>query len=148
MNILNVLLVAAMPVSELRGAIPLAVYCGMSPLEAYVVSVLGNLLPVPFLLLFLEKLRTFARKWKVTARVIEYFEKRALKNRKVVEKFGYLGLTVFVAVPLPVTGAWTASLLATLLELKPVKAFAFIALGVAIAGIVVLASVIGVLSVT
>ncbi len=147
MDVLKVMAVAAMPVSELRGAIPLAIYCGMSPVQAYVISVIGNLLPVPILLLTLEKIREFARRWDLTSRVLDFFERRALKNRELVEKYGYPGLAMFVAIPLPVTGAWTGTLLATLLELKPLKAFAFIALGVMIAGLIVLASVVGVLSV-
>ncbi len=142
-EVLTVILVAAMPISELRGAIPLAVYYGFSPVKAYVISVLGNLLPVPFLLAFLEKVREVVKKWNLTSGIFEVFERRALKNRDLIEKYGYLGLTLFVAIPLPVTGAWTGALLAVLLELKDVKSLACIALGVAIAGIIVLASVEG-----
>ena len=142
-EVLTVILVAAMPISELRGAIPLAVYYGFSPVKAYVISVLGNLLPVPFLLAFLEKVREVVKKWNLTSGIFEVFERRALKNRDLIENYGYLGLTLFVAIPLPVTGAWTGALLAVLLELKDVKSLACIALGVAIAGIIVLASVEG-----
>ena len=142
-EVLTVILVAAMPISELRGAIPLAVYYGFPPVKAYVISVLGNLLPVPFLLAFLEKVREVMKKWNLTSEIFKAFERRALKNRNLVEKYGYLGLTLFVAIPLPVTGAWTGTLLAVLLELRGLKALAYIALGVAIAGIIVLASVEG-----
>ncbi len=141
---LKVLLVAAMPVSELRGAIPLAIHFGFSPLKAYVLSVLGNMLPIPVLLLTLERIRNFARKFSVTSAIIEFFEKRALKNRGLIEKYGYPGLSMFVAVPLPITGAWTGTLLATLLELKPAKALTSIFAGVLIAGLIVLLSVEGV----
>ncbi len=146
MDILKVIAVAAMPISELRGAIPLAIYYGMSPVKAYLVSIVGNLLPIPFLLLTLEKIREMARKYSFTSKLLEFFERRALKNRELVEKYGYFGLAMFVAIPLPVTGAWTGTLLATLLELRPAKAFAFITLGVIVAGLIVLASVLGILS--
>ena len=146
LKVLKVLLVAAMPISELRGAIPLAIYFGYSPVKAYIISLVGNVIPIPFLLLSLYKIRELAGKYTFTSKIINAFEKRALKNKKLIEKYGYLGLTVFVAVPLPITGAWTACLLSTLLELKPEKAFAYIFVGVAIAGLIVLSSVLGVLS--
>jgi len=145
-EMLTVILVAAMPFSELRGAIPLAVYYGFPPVKAYVISVLGNLLPVPFLLAFFERVRKVMKKWNLTSGIFEVFERRALKNRNLIEKYGYPGLTLFVAIPLPVTGAWTGTLLAVLLELKEVKSFVCIALGVAIAGTIVLASVEGFLT--
>ncbi|RLI87275.1 MAG: ligand-binding protein SH3 [Archaeoglobales archaeon] len=134
---LDVILLAAMPISELRGAIPLALYKGYSPIEAFVFSVVGNLLPVPFLLLFLHRIRSLALRWGITSRTFLWFEERTLGKRDIIDRYGYLGLVLFVAIPLPVTGAWTAALLATLLDLKIGKSFAFIAAGVVIAGLFV-----------
>lgn len=141
---LHVLLVSAMPFSELRGGIPLAIYYGFDPVEAFLIAVLGNLIPVPFLLLFLERLRSFASRWWLTAKLYQMVERRTERKRKLIDKYGYLGLTMFVAVPLPVTGAWTGSLLAFLLRLNPLKAFVFIAMGVIIAGVLVLSTALGV----
>ncbi len=143
---LKVLITASMPIFELRGAIPLAIYLGLPPLLAYIISVLGNLLPIPFLLIFLDKIRSTAKKYEFTSGVLELFEKRALKNKEIIDKYGYFGLTLFVAIPLPVTGAWTGCLLSSLLYLEPKKALIYIALGVAIAGLVVLSSTLGFLS--
>jgi len=141
---LHVLLVSAMPFSELRGGIPLGIYYGFDPVKAFLIAVIGNLIPIPFLLLFLERLRNFASRWWLTAKLYKMVERRTERKRKLIDKYGYLGLTMFVAVPLPVTGAWTGSLLAFLLKLNPLKAFVFIAMGVIIAGIVVLSTTLGV----
>nr|WP_244372753.1 COG2426 family protein [Archaeoglobus fulgidus] len=144
-NLLSVLLVSAMPFSELRGAIPLALYFGFSPAEAYLLSVLGNILPVPFLLLFLDYLVRIATKVELLARIYRRVVERVERRKGVVERYGYLGLTIFVAIPLPVTGAWTGTLLAFLLQLNRLKAFLFISAGVCIAGVVVLLASIGII---
>ncbi|AEA47483.1 COG2426 family protein [Archaeoglobus veneficus] len=140
---LDIIFLAAMPVSELRGAIPLALYRGYPPLEAYAIAVAGNLIPVPILLLLLHHIRTIAFKWKFTARALSWVEKRTLKRRGLIDRYGYFGLTLFVAIPMPVTGAWTGALLATLLNLSPGKALVFISAGVLVAGVIVTLTTIG-----
>jgi len=147
LNWLHVLLVSAMPFSELRGGIPLAIYYGFDPLNAFLIAVVGNLIPIPFLLLFLEQLRNFASKWWLTAKLYQLVERRTERKRAIIDKYGYIGLAMIVAVPLPVTGAWTGSLLAFLLKLNPLKAFIFIAIGVVTAGVVVTSATVGVFSV-
>ena len=147
LNWLHVLLVSAMPFSELRGGIPLAIYYGFDPLNAFLIAVVGNLIPIPFLLLFLEQLRNFASKWWLTAKLYQLAERRTERKRAIIDKYGYIGLAMIVAVPLPVTGAWTGSLLAFLLKLNPLKAFIFIAIGVVTAGVVVTSATVGVFSV-
>ncbi|MFO7966867.1 MAG: small multi-drug export protein [Archaeoglobaceae archaeon] len=144
---LRVAVVSALPVSELRGGIPLAFYYGFDPFKAYFISIIGNLVPVPFLLIFLEKMRKLALRWGWTSTIYLFFEKRAERRKGVIEKFGYPGLIFFVAIPLPVTGAWTGSLVSFLLRLKPMRSFFFIAIGVLIAGVVVTAAVMGVFSI-
>ncbi|MFP3908814.1 MAG: COG2426 family protein [Archaeoglobaceae archaeon] len=143
---LRVAVVSALPVAELRGGIPLAFYYGFDPFKAYFISIIGNLVPVPFLLLFLEQARKLALKWGWTSTVYLFFERRAEKRKSIIERFGYPGLIFFVAIPLPVTGAWTGSLVSFLLRLNPARSFFFIALGVFIAGVVVTAAVMGVFS--
>ena len=140
----EVVFVSALPVVELRGGIPLALYAGFTPLQAYVLSVLGNLIPVPFLLLTLHKIAEIAQRWSLTARVFGKLLLRTEKKRDIIDRYGYPGLALFVSVPLPVTGAYTGCLLAFILGLKPLKATIYIAAGVVVAGIVVIAASMGV----
>lgn len=144
-NVLSVLIISAMPFSELRGAIPLALYLGFTPAESYIISVIGNILPVPFLLLFLEYLVRIATRIDFIARIYGKIVDRVEKRKKIVENYGYFGLTLFVAIPLPVTGAWTGTLLAFLLQLNRLKAFLFISAGVCVAGFVVLMASLGII---
>jgi len=140
---LKVLLVSSLPVSELRGGIPLALYLGFDPIWAYVISVLGNTIPIPLLLTLLSFIERFALKTPLSS-IYLTIVKRTERNRKVVDRFGYVGLTIFVAIPLPITGAWTGCLLAFLLGLDKVKSLFCIFLGVLIAGVVVLSSSLGI----
>ncbi|NOZ58146.1 MAG: small multi-drug export protein [Euryarchaeota archaeon] len=146
---LVVVAVAAMPVSELRGAIPLAlkVY-GMSPLKSYVLAVAGNLLPVPVLLLFLGRVENYLRRFRLFDSFFSWlFSRTRRRTGDKVEKYGALGLVPFVALPLPVTGAWTGVAAAYIFGIKFRYAFPAIALGVLIAGVVVTLASLGVLNV-
>lgn len=140
----EVVFVSALPVVELRGGIPLALYAGFTPVEAYILSVLGNILPVPFLLLTLHKISEIAQRWSLTARIFRKLLLRTEKKRDIIDRYGYPGLAIFVSIPLPVTGAYTGCLLAFILGLRPVRASMYIAAGVIIAGIVVIAASMGV----
>ncbi|HIP63400.1 MAG TPA: ligand-binding protein SH3 [Archaeoglobus profundus] len=134
-----------MPLSELRGGIPLALYLGFSPLESYILGVVGNLIPIPFILLLLDKIKNI--KIKFISKVYTAITTRIEKRRNLIEKYGYVGLMLFVAVPLPITGAWTGTLLAFLLGLNKFKSFLAISLGVSLAGIIVTLTSLGVLHV-
>lgn len=144
--LLEILIVSALPISEIRGGIPLAIYYGLDPISAYILAFIGNLIPIPFLLIFLENIIKLMGKIEILAKPYNKLLSRVEKRRKLIEKYGYFGLTLFVAIPLPITGAWTASLLATTLNLRKLKSFVFISIGVAIAGFIVLISSLGVLS--
>ncbi len=137
MNYLYVLLVSASPIIELRGGIPLAIYLGFSPAEAYIISVIGNFLPVPLLLIalnrFIELLRGVEPIWSI----YEKIERRVERKKEIVEKYGYIGLSIFVAIPMPASGAWTGCLIATLLKMNRVKATISILIGICIAGLIV-----------
>ncbi len=143
MNWVEVLLVSTMPFSELRGGIPLGIYLGLPPIEAFLLAVIGNLLPIPFLLLFLERVEKIALSRKKLARLYVKAVERVEKRKDVIERYGYLGLLMFVAIPLPMTGAWSGTLLAFLLRLNKAKSFIFIAMGVLLAGILVLSASLG-----
>lgn len=143
MNSLLVLAVSAAPISELRGGILLAIYLGFSPLEAYLLSVIGNFLPVPIILLALNRLLKILSRFGSIWELYKKIELRVERKKDLVNKYGYLGLALFVAVPLPVTGAWTACLLAFLLNLDRLKSSLSILIGICIAGLIVLSPIIG-----
>ena len=143
---LVVLLAAALPVSELRGAIPLAIgVYGYDPWEAYLLAVLGNLLPVVPLLLFLGPVSDWLRRFTFWDKFFTWlFSRTRRKYIREHESFSLTALALFVAVPLPVTGAWTGCAIAFLLGFRFWPAFAAISIGVLLAGVIVTATVLGV----
>ena len=140
------LLAAALTVSELRGAIPLAIgVYGYDPWQAYLLAVLGNLLPVVPLLLFLGPVSDWLRRFIFWDKFFTWlFSRTWRKYIREHESFGLTALALFVAVPLPVTGAWTGCAIAFLVGFRFWPAFAAIASGVLLAGMVVTATVLGV----
>ena len=137
-NVLEVLAFAASPISELRGAIPVAIAGFHFPWQyALLLAVIGNLIPVPFLLLFLDTFSKILSKIGIFKRVLHWLFERTRRRGRVVERYGRIGLVLFVAIPLPITGAWTGSLIAVLFGLKFKHAFLSIFIGVLIAGVVV-----------
>ena len=137
-DILLTFLVAMVPVVELRGAIPFGVVRGLNLWTAIIASMLGNLIPVPFIILFIRKIFAWMRAHmpKLDGLVLR-MEKKAEKNRTAVEKYAFWGLVILVAIPLPGTGAWTGALVAAMMEMRLKRAFPAIAIGVAIAGVIV-----------
>ncbi len=125
-----------LPVIELRGAIPMAFAMGLPWWQAYSISVVGNLLPVPFILLLINAVIKWMSGSKVGFfnKIADFLLKRVEKKRDKIEKYSFWGLCLFIAVPLPVTGAWTGSLVAAVIGMKPWKAFLSALLGVLIAG--------------
>lgn len=130
--------ISMVPVVELRGGLPFGLAQGLPYGLALVSSILGNMFPVPFIIFFIEKIFEWMRRHmpKLDGLVTK-MEKKAEKNRDTIEKYGYLGLIILVAIPLPGTGAWTGSLVAALMNLDPKKAVPCIFLGVLIAAIIV-----------
>lgn len=130
--------IAMLPVVELRGAIPAGVALGLDVRYAFLLSLIGNLIPVPFIILFIRRILEWLRtKSKWLDRVISKKVEKTLKQSTLVYKSTLLGLMVFVAMPLPGTGAWTGALLAALLDIRLKNAFPAISLGVLIAGILI-----------
>lgn len=135
--IVKTFLISMVPVVELRGAVPIAVHDGLNIWLALGVSVVGNLVPVPFIILFVRNLFDFLRKhFSKLDGIITRIEKRAEKKSKTVLKYAFWGLFVLVAIPLPGTGAWTGALVAAMLDMRLKRAFPSIALGVIAAGII------------
>lgn len=133
------IILSALPISELRGAIPIAIgVYGIDPIEAYFLAVLGNLIPVIPLLLFLEPVSNFLRRFKLGDMFFTWlFTRTRQKHSDRMEKYGLLALTMFVAIPLPVTGAWTGCAAAFVFGIKFRHALLAIFAGLLIAGIVV-----------
>lgn len=130
--------VSMVPIIELRGAIPIGVGMGLPLWEAIIVSLIGNILPVPFIILFIKKIFAWMRgKSERLNDVVERLEAKAYAKKDRVEKYEFWGLFLFVAIPLPGTGAWTGSLIAAMLDMKLKKAFPSIALGVLGAAIII-----------
>ena len=137
---LMVIIVSALPILELRGGIPAGVMLLQLPWQQVLwLAILGNLLPVPFLLLFFKALVNLARRIKWGAKLIDPIVRHAERNTARIEKYERIGLMAFVAVPLPWTGAWTGSMAASLLGLKLERAFFSIMAGVIISGVIVTA---------
>ena len=134
---LYVLLCAMLPVIELRGASPLGAALGLHPVLNYILSVVGNLLPVPFILLFVRRALLWLGSFERFAPAVAWLERRAEAGRGKVEKFAVMGLAIFVAIPLPGTGAWTGALVAALAGMRFPKALISIVVGVLAAGVVV-----------
>ena len=137
-DILLTFLVAMVPVVELRGALPFGVVRGLNLWTAIIASVLGNLVPVPFIILFIRKIFAWMRAHmpKLDG-LVTRMEKKAEKNRAAVEKYAFWGLAILVAIPLPGTGAWTGALVAAMMEMRLKRAFPAIVIGVVIAGVIV-----------
>lgn len=132
------LAVAMLPILELRGAIPFGVALGLNPWMAMLAAMVGNLIPAPFIILFVRKVFAFLRAYfpRLDGFVTKLEDKAHLKGQKV-KKYKYLGLFLFVAVPLPGTGAWTGSLVAVFLNMSLRKAMPSIALGILVAGFLI-----------
>jgi len=139
LNILfHAFILSLLPISELRGGIPYAVGNGTSIIVAYIVCVLSNILVIPILFIFLETLHNVFYKIKPYRIIFDKWVGRTRKKaEKNVKKYGYWGIMLFVAIPLPITGAYTGTLAAWLLKLDKKRSFWYLALGVVIAGVIV-----------
>lgn len=133
-----VFVLSMLPVVELRGALPVAInLLGMPWYKALALAVVGNLFPVPFLLLFLESIAGWASKVSAGKRLVGWVFERTRRRGTVIERYERIGLALFVAIPLPMTGAWTGSIAAFLLGVKFSRALLSISVGVVIAGVIV-----------
>lgn len=143
------MLLSLAPVSELRGGIPFAIAKGIHPLTAFVFCIIANILVIPIVFLFLEFLHKKLLCISSYKRTFNAFLKKTRKKVDHVKQkyqiYGFLALTVFVAIPLPVTGAWTGTLIAWLLGLHKGKSFIAMSLGVLISGTIVTLATLGII---
>lgn len=137
-NEILVMMVAAMPISELRGAIPLGISLGLSPIHSTIISILGNMAIVPILLKILVPVMNYLEKTIIFSKTIGWVKERTLKRtRSTIKKYSLLGLFILVAIPIPTTGAWTGCIAASLLKLDYKGSLFVILSGVFIAGLIV-----------
>ena len=126
------------PVVELRGAIPLGVSMGLSHLSAMIISIIGNLVPVPFIILFIRKVFAWIREHMPKLNnFVTGLEKRAVQKGEALTRWKMAGLCLLVAIPLPGTGAWTGALVAAIFEMRLKDALPPIIIGVTIAGLMI-----------
>jgi uncharacterized membrane protein len=131
------MIVGILPITELRGAIPLALYWGMPLAKAFWLSVLGNIIPIAPALFLLEPVSERLRRFKIWARFFDWLFERTRKKADTIQKYEALGLAIFVAIPLPMTGAWSGVVAASLFKIKFRYAFIAITAGVIGAGLIV-----------
>ena len=124
------------PLIELRGALPVGAAMGLTLIPNLLVSIAGNIILIPFIILFSERLLDWLSGFKKIGPFFQKIRDRAIKKSKEIGKYELLGLCLFVAIPLPGTGAWTGALIAAVLRLKMLPSFISIAIGVVIAGII------------
>ena len=130
--------ISLFPILELRGGLLAASLLGLDPLPSYIITMVGNLLPIPFILLFINKILDWMRKSKHFSEFVNWLDKKVDKHKGSIEKYGFWGLVLFVGIPLPGTGAWTGCLIAAVLEMDRKKAFVATMLGVIIASIIMM----------
>lgn len=137
-EILITLVVSMLPVVELRGAIPIGVAMGLPLWVALLASIIGNMIPVPFIIVFIRKIFAFIRRHSPKLeKLVSRLEARAVSKQETVEKYKFWGLMIFVAIPLPGTGAWTGALIAAMMDMRIKRALPSIFVGVVVAGILI-----------
>ena len=146
-DILKTLVIGMLPVLEIRGAIPVGVAAGLDPWSAFFVGFVGNMLPVPFLILLTRKIIEWMKKHHILDKLTSFLERKGSQKAHTVQKYSFWGLFILVAIPLPGTGAWTGALVASLLDMRLKRALPAIAMGVIVAGLIVLLATYGVVSV-
>lgn len=144
-NFAMTFLIAMVPVLELRAAIPAGVIAGLNIQVVLAAAIMGNLLPIPFIIVFIRKIfKWMQSKSPRLANIVAKLEAKADKKKDKVLKYEFWGLMLFVAIPLPGTGAWTGALIAAMLDMQLKRAFPAIAVGVLTAAIIVTAATYGV----
>jgi len=133
---LHVFFCSMLPLIELRGAIPIGAATGLPWIPTFIVSVLGNMLPIPFILLFIRRILAWMKATKHFAKIALWLEKKAEKNTAKVMKYASVGLMLFVGIPLPGTGAWTGALVAALLNMRMKYSLPSIFVGVIMAAFI------------
>ena len=131
-----IFIISMIPILELRGGLFVSTFLGIPLIKADIICMIGNIIPIPFILLFIRKIFALMKKTKVFAPLIEKLESKAMSKSDTIRKYEFIGLILFVGIPLPGTGAWTGSLIAALLEVDIKKASLAILIGLIMATII------------
>lgn len=141
--------IAMLPILELRAALPFGIAIGLPVPRAFILAVLGNVIPVPFIILFIRRIFGWMRERSLyLQQLVERLESRAYKKAQVFYKYEILGLILLVAIPLPGTGAWTGALVAALLKIRLKVAIPCILIGILLAGTLVCITTLGIIHVS
>jgi hypothetical protein len=145
---LIVFIISMLPILELRGGLIAASLLKLPPLESYIIAIVGNVIPVPFILLLINKILRAMEKsrFRLFRGFHSFLHKKIMKNKDSIEKYGFWGLVIFVGIPLPGTGAWTGAIIAAFLEMDRKKAFLGILLGMLMASIIMMIISFGLIS--
>lgn len=131
-----VFIISMLPILELRGGMIAASLLKIPYIKSVILCVIGNILPIPFVLFFLDKIFILMEKWSLTKKIATFFKNLAIKKKRQIDKYGFWGLVLFVGIPLPGTGAWTGSLVASVFHMNKKMASLAILIGVILALII------------
>lgn len=131
-------LISMLPIIEIRGAAPVGIALGLNEVWVYVVSVIGNMLPIPFIVMFARTVINWLKSKGFFKKITGWLERKVEKNKDKILKYEKWGLFIFVAIPLPGTGAWTGALVASFLDMRLKNCFVPIFAGVVTAGVIML----------
>ena len=135
---LIVFIISLMPILELRGGLIAASLLDLNPITSYIICIIGNIIPVPFILWFINIILEKMRNSKRFKKIAKWLDKKVDKHKGQIEKYGFWGLVLFVGIPLPGTGAWTGCLIAAVLEMDRKKAFIAAMIGIFMASIIMM----------
>lgn len=135
---LIVFIISLMPILELRGGLIAATLLGLKGIPSFIICFIGNIIPIPFILWLITPIFDRLKKTKLFSGLVNKLENRAMSKKDQIEKLQYIGLLLFVGIPLPGTGAWTGCLIAALLDMNKKKAMLYAILGVVLAGIIMM----------
>lgn len=136
-NEIALLIISMLPLIELKGSIPVGIAMGFKPINAYLYSIIGSTIPAIFILMWIMPIFSYMKKKDTLKNIARWAEKKAKKKEGKIKKYEYLGLFLFVAIPLPGTGVWMGSLIASILGLNKKKSLLTIAIGNLIAGLII-----------
>lgn len=142
---LIVFIISLMPILELRGGLIAAALLNLNIVRAFIVCFIGNILPIPFILWLITPIFDYLKKTKLFSGIVNKLETKAMSKKEQIERLEYIGLMLFVGIPLPGTGAWTGCLIASLLNMNKKKAMGYAVLGVIMAGVIMLVFSYGIL---
>ena len=135
---LIIFIISMLPILELRGGLIAATLLGLEGLPSFIICFIGNIIPIPFILWLITPIFNYLKKTKLFSGMVNKIENKAMTKKEQIEKLQYIGLMLFVGIPLPGTGAWTGCLIAALLNMDKKKALLYTIIGVVMAGIIMM----------